>query len=222
VPVEPRKTARQNLGDIGRLYDVDVQELEDRIPDLLSFVGLSGTGGDRVATFSKGMRQRLGIARSLLHRPDLLLLDEPFSGLDPAAQRELRGLVETLASEGLALLIATHRLAEAAQICDRVGILHAGRLRQEIPFEEDLARESIHADFLDPPGEEILAAVNDLDGVGAVEQRNGWARILADDELSVSQVRSILQGRAQLTRYRNPKQELEGLYDRFTTEGSDA
>ncbi|PSG96605.1 hypothetical protein BRD56_09640 [Thermoplasmatales archaeon SW_10_69_26] len=221
VPVEPRKTARQNLRDVGRLYDVASQELEDRIPELLSFVGLSGTGGDRVTTFSKGMRQRLGIARSLLHRPDLLLLDEPFSGLDPEAQRELRRLVETLASEGLALLIATHRLAEASEMCDRVGILHEGRLRQEVPLD-DRSRESIHANFLAPVGEEVLAAVNDLDGVGAVERGNGWARILADDDLGVSQVRSILQGKARLTRYRSPKRELEGLYDRVTSEGSKA
>lgn len=145
VPVDGGKTALQNVRELGMLHGRTSEELEDDAPRLLSLVGLEHTEGKRVESFSKGMRQRLGIARSLVHRPDFLLLDEPFTGLDPSARRELQSLVTNLASGGLGILLATHNLAEAEDVCDRVGILHAGTLRHEAPLTETQRTANLRA-----------------------------------------------------------------------------
>ncbi|MBU5675244.1 ATP-binding cassette domain-containing protein [Alkaliphilus sp. MSJ-5] len=98
------------------------------IQDALKQVGLSSTGTKPVAQFSLGMRQRLGIARALIHRPQVLLLDEPINGLDPIAIREMRELFGQLKAEGMTLLISSHILSEIEQTADRVGILAYGQL----------------------------------------------------------------------------------------------
>ena len=99
-----------------------------RVDELLALVGLGDRGRDRVARYSLGMRQRLGLAVALLHRPRLLLLDEPANGLDPAGIREIRSLLRNLSSAGTTVFISSHVLGEVERVCDRVAILRRGRL----------------------------------------------------------------------------------------------
>jgi ABC-2 type transport system ATP-binding protein len=98
------------------------------VAEALERCGLSGAAGRKVKAYSQGMRQRLGLAAALLRRPRLLLLDEPANGLDPAGIREFRTLLRELAGEGTTVLLSSHLLAEIEQVCDRVAIIHQGRL----------------------------------------------------------------------------------------------
>lgn len=120
-----RLTARENLAFFGALHGVGRETIDDR----LARAGLLERADERVGTFSTGMKRRLGLVRATLHDPEVLFLDEPSSGLDPAAQAEIRDLITKLASEsGAAVLINSHHLDEVERICHRVAILDRGRL----------------------------------------------------------------------------------------------
>jgi ABC-2 type transport system ATP-binding protein len=107
-----------------------------RIDELLELVDLSSRQRDRVAKYSLGMKQRLGLAVALLHDPELLILDEPANGLDPAGIVEMRGLLRRLAAAGKSIFLSSHVLAEVQQICDRVAILNRGELVRVAPVDE--------------------------------------------------------------------------------------
>ena len=109
---------------------------ESRIDAVLDLVGLRGRDGDRVKTYSLGMKQRLGVAMALLQDPDLLILDEPANGLDPAGIVEMRDLMRRLASEGKTVFISSHVLTEVRQICTRVAILNFGQLVTETTIDD--------------------------------------------------------------------------------------
>jgi heme exporter protein A len=119
-------TAEQNLRFYARMYDMDADSY--RVTNLLRRVGLDTRRSDLVQTFSRGMKQRLAVARAVLHRPALLLLDEPYTGLDPQAVETLRDLLAELAGEGCTILLTTHRLNRALSTGGRVLVLHRGRL----------------------------------------------------------------------------------------------
>ena len=119
-------TARQNLEFFAGLYGVD--DPRERSDRLLREFGLAQRGEDAVRTFSRGMQQRLSLARALVHEPKLLFLDEPFNGLDPHAARMLRGTLEQLRGAGRTIVLVTHNLAEGLQLSDRWLILRAGRV----------------------------------------------------------------------------------------------
>ena len=109
---------------------------ESRLDAVLDLVGLRGRDGDRVKTYSLGMKQRLGVAMALLQDPDLLILDEPANGLDPAGIVEMRDLMRRLAAEGKTVFISSHVLTEVRQICTRVAILNLGQLVTETTIED--------------------------------------------------------------------------------------
>ena len=119
-------TARENLVFYARMYGLT--DLEARVDSALAEVGLSDRGHDRVRGYSRGMRQRLAIARSILHDPPILLLDEPFTGLDAAARSMLSRMVEDLHREGRTVLLVTHDLERGLALCDGYVILNRGRI----------------------------------------------------------------------------------------------
>jgi len=123
-------TARQNLGFFGELYDLDPARLGARVDELLETFELGEAADRPVAGFSKGMRQRLAIARAILHDPELLFLDEPTSGLDPTAALGVREMIQQLSQEaGRTILLCTHNLDEAQRLCGRIGVISEGVLR---------------------------------------------------------------------------------------------
>jgi ABC-2 type transport system ATP-binding protein len=127
--LDERLTARENLSIYGDLYGVPETELPARIETLLTVFELSDRAAERVAGYSKGMKQRLALARALLHRPDVLFLDEPTDGLDPVAARHVHTLIRQLSREQKhTVFLCTHNLVEAQQLCDRVAVLEHGRL----------------------------------------------------------------------------------------------
>ena len=128
----PGRRARDHLRVLAAAADVP----DRRVDAVLDQVGLAGAAGRRVRGFSLGMKQRLGLAAALLGDPQVLLLDEPANGLDPAGIAWLRGLLRGLADEGRTILVASHVLGEVAQTADRVVIVSAGRLRFAGPLDE--------------------------------------------------------------------------------------
>jgi ABC-2 type transport system ATP-binding protein len=121
-------SARQNLEFWGRLYDMRGKELTRRIDEVLDQVGLSDRAKDKVKTFSGGMKRRINIAAGLLHKPQLLFMDEPTVGIDPQSRRRILDMVRELRDGGMTVLYTTHYMEEAEELSDRVGIIDQGRL----------------------------------------------------------------------------------------------
>jgi len=126
-------TARQNLGYYGRLYGLRGANLRHAVDRYLGIVGLSDAGDRHVGGFSKGMRQKVAIARALLHEPDVVYLDEPTSSLDPSAAKAVRDFVATLRDAGRSIVVCTHNLDEAERLCDRIGIMRGTLLLVDTP-----------------------------------------------------------------------------------------
>jgi ABC-2 type transport system ATP-binding protein len=126
-----RLSVRTNLLTYARLHGVG--NPEQRVDETLQHVDLLDRAADAAGKLSKGLKQRVAIARALLHRPPVLLLDEPTSGLDPASARHVRDLIVALRSEGRAILVSTHNLAEAEQLADRIGVLKTQLLAFDSP-----------------------------------------------------------------------------------------
>jgi len=172
-------TGRENLVHFSRMLP---DGAEQRIAGLATLVALTERLDDKVSTYSLGMRQRLGIAQALLGNPDVLILDEPANGLDPAGIREIRGLVRRLAAErGIAVFVSSHLLSEVEQTCDRVAIIHRGRTLATGPVRELVDRVTSDAlRLIVRPARraaEVLAAfgpaevTGNADGEGEVDAR---------------------------------------------------
>jgi len=120
--------AREFLEFHGRLFGLSGTYLEKRISEVLEMVGLSGRESQKLGTFSKGMLQRIGLAQAIIHKPELVILDELVSGLDPVGQRDMRDLLRELKTEGTSIFLNSHLLADVEAICDRVAIINQGRI----------------------------------------------------------------------------------------------
>jgi ABC-2 type transport system ATP-binding protein len=131
LAVYPDLTARENIEFFGRLYGMKGKELSGRAGEVLEVIGLSERADDRAKEFSGGMKRRLNIGIGLLHRPQLLILDEPTVGVDPQSRNAILESVETLAGEGIAVLYTTHYMEEAERLCDRVAIIDEGKIKAE-------------------------------------------------------------------------------------------
>ncbi|MCG7408600.1 ABC transporter ATP-binding protein [Paenibacillus sp. ACRRX] len=155
-------TARENLLINAKLMGVHKR---DALEDALEIVGLEHETSKRVGQYSMGMKQRLGIARAILHHPELLILDEPTNGLDPIGIKEIRKLITSLASERkITVLISSHILSEVEQLADHIGIIHQGKLLEEVSYEELRARNRNYLEF---------KVSNDNKAVKLLEQRCG-------------------------------------------------
>jgi len=163
--VYTRLTGRENLWYFGQLYDVPRSDLKPRIERLLATVGLTDAADTLVERYSRGMRQRLSIARGLINEPAYLLLDEPTLGLDAPIARDLRAVVAGLADNGVGVLLTSHYLAEVEQLCRHVYVIEHGRLlRQGSPAELAAGSDLPHAVAVTvaeaPPA--LVAAVREL------------------------------------------------------------
>lgn len=138
-------TARENLQINARLLGIHKPEA---LQEALEIVSLHQETKKLVGSYSLGMKQRLGIARAIMHHPELLILDEPTNGLDPVGIKEMRGLIRTLAKERqMTILISSHILPEVEQLADRIGIVHQGRLLEEISMDELRAQNRHYMEF---------------------------------------------------------------------------
>jgi ABC-2 type transport system ATP-binding protein len=179
---QPWLTAAEVLSLHVRLSGVDVPPQHQR--DCLALVGLADRAGDRMSDFSKGMQQRLGLAVALVARPELVVLDEPTSALDPLGRVDVRDIVLSLKSRGVAVLLNSHLIGEVERVCDRVVILDQGRVAASGTLTELLGQREVRL-HLTGVGSAVEAR---LAASGAVEREGDWFTVLlpaTDDAMAV-------------------------------------
>jgi ABC-2 type transport system ATP-binding protein len=175
----PMLTAAENLRFFGRIYGIGGKELSGRVEQLLQFVGLLERRDDRVVTYSVGMKRRLNLAVALVHRPKLILLDEPTAGVDPHSREEILQLVRRLRDEGNAILYTTHYMDEAEALCNRLCILNRGKIVAVGTFDT-LVRKLGFSEIIELKGVSArsdLSAIRALRGVYHVERTDGVMRL---------------------------------------------
>lgn len=184
LAIYPDLTARENLRFFGRLYKMDSKELKSRVDEVLGVIGLVERADDRAKEFSGGMKRRLNIGIGLLHRPRLLILDEPTVGVDPQSRNAILESVEELASGGMAVLYTTHYMEEAERLCDRVGIIDEGKVKAE-GTRRELVQMVGQLDRIRVQGSGPLAAgadaLRNLGGVSGVSQLETGLELLVAD-----------------------------------------
>ncbi|MCD5407726.1 ABC transporter ATP-binding protein [Candidatus Bipolaricaulota bacterium] len=213
-------TARENLRYIARLNGIPDSDSKARIQEVLEQVGLSDVADRPVGTYSRGMRQRLGIADVLIKRPKLAILDEPTTGIDPeGASQILDMIVEMRREQGLTILLSSHLLHQVQRVCDRVGIMHQGKLVAEGTVDELGAKSSGEGVELEVQvrgaGPELLAALEALEGVREVTSEDGRLRISCDRDVRGQIARTILEHGAELQELRRRVFTLEEIYLRY-------
>ncbi|HEV2452330.1 MAG TPA: ABC transporter ATP-binding protein, partial [Streptosporangiaceae bacterium] len=169
LAIYPDLSARENLMFFARLYGMATAEAKRRSNEVLDLTGLADRAGDLVKTYSGGMKRRLNIGVGLLHRPELLILDEPTVGVDPQSRNAILEGVEALSGEGMAVLYTTHYMEEAERLCDRVGVIDHGKL-----IAEGTRKELVS---LVGEGDRVrLAATGNLAGAVASLTVQPWVR----------------------------------------------
>jgi ABC-2 type transport system ATP-binding protein len=190
---------------------------ESRIDNLLTLVNLNERGRDKFKTYSLGMKQRLGIASTLLTKPALVILDEPTNGLDPAGQREIRGIIPRLADEGHSVLLASHLLHEVEQVSDRVAIVRRGQLVTEGSVDELLKRGgAIEIQVPDAEIDQARGAIRRLPGVEQVTVENGRLVVVAPLDIGADLNRALVDSGVFASAITPKKNTLEGLFLELT------
>jgi len=154
--------ARDFLEFHGRLFGLRGSLLEKRILEVLEMVGLAGRENQKLGTFSKGMLQRIGLAQAIIHKPELVILDELVSGLDPVGQRDMRDLLRELRTEGTSIFLNSHLLADVEAICDRVAIINQGRILKVGAPAELFDKKKVLEVHVDHASEELLRRLREV------------------------------------------------------------
>ena len=194
------------------LADYDGDGARARIDGVLEIVELRDRAKDRVGGYSHGMRQRLGIAASLLRQPRLLLLDEPTTGLDPAGMRDMRDLVRRLAGEGITILLSSHLLNEVEDLCNRVAIIRKGGIVYEGPLKELLATAATGYRLRATDPERARVVLLSQRGVDGVSLGEGQLRFTADEEAVARAAIALGQARIGITALVPETASLEELF----------
>ncbi len=211
-------TGRENLLHFCRMLP---RGAADRIEELASMVALQERLDDKVSTYSLGMRQRLGIAQALLGNPDILILDEPANGLDPAGIREIRRLVRRLASErGIAVFVSSHLLSEIEQTCDRVAIVHRGRTLAAGSVRELSARAASDRVRLRAKpaaaAAERLAAFGEVESEASAADGEGTVSVRLSPEKVPEALRALLAAGIDVFTVERPASTLEEVFLEIT------
>ncbi len=186
-----------------------------RIDEVLELVDLRDRARDRFSTYSLGMKQRLGVAAALLKDPELVILDEPTNGLDPAGMRDMRRLIRELGSDGRTVLLSSHLLGEVQQICDRVGIIDSGRMVAEHNVE-DLRGEQellVRAE----PQQTAHAVLTKLLGANAVHRYDETLRVQVDPGRAAEVNRVLVEAGVAVSELHSTERALEDLFFELTT-----
>jgi ABC-2 type transport system ATP-binding protein len=211
-----RLTVYDNLEYFAGLYGVARPEIKQRIMDALDTVGMASRAGDFAGGLSKGLRQRAGLARTLLSDPHVLFLDEPTSGLDPVATREVRELIEGLRSRGVTVFLTTHRLEEAERLCDRIAIVNT--TLRVIGRPDDLRADLFESALEVRTAKPLADPAALFEGVPGVESWNeegrGAYRLTAPDLPMVTPVltRALVGAGADVLRIAEVERSLEDVY----------
>jgi ABC-2 type transport system ATP-binding protein len=216
-------TARENLKFIAELNGISAAETGPRVDEALEKVGLAGERDMITRKFSRGMRQRLGIADVLVKRPKLVILDEPTSGLDPKGINQLLDLIADLPGIGTSVLLSSHQLHQVQRVCHRVGILAKGKMVVEGAIDE-LGREALAGGrFLievetAEPGAELPDIIAKIKGVERVEADGVILRISAGSDLRSQISRAVIDSGALLVQMKVHEFSLDDIYMKYFKE----
>ena len=216
-----RLSVRENLLVYAGLYDID--RGGDEIDGLLEILGLTRQAAARTAELSKGMRQKVAIARALLHRPDVLILDEPTAGLDPEISREVRTLLEERRHAGCAILVSTHNLHEAEQLADRVAVLQQRLLALDTPavLRRRLTTGRLVVRLLEEAANH-LAVARQFDQQATAENHLLTVSLPDVDRDTPSLVRALVAAGAEIREVRPEMPALEDVYLHLVAERTPA
>jgi ABC-2 type transport system ATP-binding protein len=214
-------TAVENLAYTARLMGLGRDIRETRIAEGLARVRLNDVAHKSVATFSRGMRQRLGLAELIVKRAEIAILDEPTSGLDPQSTHEFLDMIGELKREGVTILITSHLLDQVQRLCDRVALFRDGKILVMGTVEE-LARRVLEAGFVvdveaaAAPGKELVGRLGAIAGVLSVQQTaEATYRLTADHDVRAEAARAVVAADGALTRLSVDSPSLEKIYTRF-------
>jgi len=222
-------TGREQITMLGRLHGLEGAGLARAVSDALARVDLADAADRRTGTYSGGMRQRLGIAGALVHRPPVIVLDEPVSALDPEGRRDVLELIVSLRGEAT-ILFSTHVLADVERICDRVGILDHGRLVVEGPLAELLDRFALPVYRVEAePGqaaavEALAARLRSLDWVTGTAVEHGLLTVAVADPSRAARelLPAIIEGGLGVVSVARARPTLEDVFLRLTGDGREA
>jgi ABC-2 type transport system ATP-binding protein len=218
LSIYPDLSARENLRFFGKLYGLGGRELADRVDELLAAVGLADRADDRAGTFSGGMKRRLNLAAAVVHRPRLLFLDEPTTGVDPQSRNHIFEHVKRLNAAGVTVIYTSHYMEEVQKLCKRIAILDGGRMLacDTLPHLLKLQDATIRVSVTDPPGDfaDRLAA---LPGVKRCEPGDGFELTVDDPAPVLARVASLCtQLGIELTQVTTREPTLERIFLHLT------
>ncbi|MCW2762643.1 MAG: transporter related protein [Marmoricola sp.] len=207
----PFLSGRDNLAVVARYAGVGTSHLDQ----VLETVDLAARGGDRFSAYSLGMKQRLGVAAALLKEPDLVVLDEPTNGLDPAGMRDMRALIRRLGDSGHTVILSSHQLGEVQQVCDRVGVINSGRMVLEGTVE-DLRGES-ELVLRASPYDVVRATLGELEHVQVISTVDGELRLRVDEHHTGDVIRELVLAGVEVREVRRVDRQLEDVFFEITT-----
>lgn len=209
------------LDFFARCYGLPKNKQQQVIGELLELVDLAEKRDSYVQTLSRGMRQRLCLAHALVHDPQVLLLDEPASGLDPRARVEMRELLKELGSMGKTILVSSHILTELGELCDSIGIIERGRLVASGPLDEisqQIHQErSLRIKVLSDPAQ-ARSSLGDQPGVGEIYDENGFLEVdfHGDEEAAASLLEKLIQEGIRVSSFAEITSDLEEVFLKLT------
>ena len=219
-------TARENLRFIADLNNISLPETERRIDEVLEMVGLTEERDMVTGKFSRGMRQRLGIADVLIKQPKLIILDEPTSGLDPRGINQLLDIIANLPKIGTTVLLSSHQLYQVQRVCHNVGILSKGKMVIEGAIDE-LGRKALAGGrFLievetAEPRAELVDIIKKIKGVEKVEAEGKILKISTDSDLRSQISRAVVDNDALLVQMKAHEFSLDDIYMKYFKESQD-
>ena len=216
-------TPNETLSYFGKLRGMGSNGLADRIGQVLDQVNLSEWRRKKISTFSKGMKQRLGIASALLHEPTLVILDEPTTGLDPRGMIEVRRIIKELKKQGKTIFMSSHLLSEVQEVCDKVAIIDKGKLLRydsvkNIRVGKQVSK--IKIECISKLSPEQISMVQNFDGVKGIEQTESSfiVEFSGNDEAKAELLDVIKKSGIRVVSYNSIQSDLESLYMDETSE----
>jgi len=210
-------SARENLIFTARLAGIPKAETKQRIEESMARVRLTDVLDNRVATYSRGMRQRLGLAEILMKRAEIAILDEPTSGLDPHATFEFLEMIRELKADGVAVLISSHALEQVQVVCDRVALFSKGKIALQGTVEElgEQVLGTRHDLLVEADAADLAERLRKLEGVSAVEPEGRGLLVRADRDVTAEVVAAATRDGGRLRQIRAIEPNLQAIYTRY-------
>ncbi|MFH1381663.1 MAG: ABC transporter ATP-binding protein [Chloroflexota bacterium] len=214
-------TAYNNIGFFAKIYSL--ASPAERIEQVLRLGGLSDRAGDKVGTYSKGMRQRLALARAMVHNPEILILDEPTAGVDPSGQIEVRQIILDMAhKEGKTIFLSSHNLDEVQRICNRIALIARGEIRlygELDKMQHEMSKGEVAVETATPVNEPVLTEMQNLPEVSLVSQQDKTIVLSVGKVAEVADIINFLaQRNVKIEQIRRKEASLEEIYTSIVRE----